>query len=273
MECFFINIESQTDRSEFLRGNFATHKIAGWYLNRINAVDGRALAAHPVAGVIREAEKGCFLSHRRAVEESLHAPGHALILEDDALFGPNSCRSIEAAAASLPEDGWDLLYTDLSIYHAPLMAGMLHMRRELISGGGQSLMINLKDITYCGATGYVVNQHFKQRLLELLGMDSLDRPYDVYLYELVKQDRIRASAIFPFPTSLSHFADQSQIQMPDSAATSYVFNAFRRFIWLDRDLENATASLGALPGDFMDPEAAAFSRIIGPAFSERIVHG
>src|SRR5262245_55728131 len=99
MECFFINLENQAERRDFLRDNFARHKAQGWFLNRIAAVGVDQLARSPVPGLIRETEKACFLSHKLALRESLEAPGHALILEDDALFGPSSCGAIDNAIA------------------------------------------------------------------------------------------------------------------------------------------------------------------------------
>ena len=106
MECFFINIKNQEARRDFLVRNFAQHKTAGWYLNRVEAIDLAYLAQAPTAGSIRETEKGCFLSHKRALQDAMEAPGHALILEDDALFGPTSCRAIDNALASTSEDAW-----------------------------------------------------------------------------------------------------------------------------------------------------------------------
>ena len=238
-------------------------------MTRIAAIDAAYLSQHPAPGGMLVAEKGCLLSHRGAIEESLAASGHALILEDDAMFGPRSCARIDGALSTLAEDDWGLIFTDVVIFHPPLMTGLLHMRRELAQGGGQMLM-NLTDITFCGATAYVVNQRFKERLLALLDRPSLDVPYDAVLRDLIKEGKIRAFVICPFATSLSHFADRSQIQV-GTETVDMVWNSFRRFIWVDRDLASATAKIDQLGSDFMDEESAAFSRIVGTALSTRLV--
>jgi GR25 family glycosyltransferase involved in LPS biosynthesis len=272
MECFFINLDSQVERRDFLRGNFSRHKAQGWFLNRIPAIGVDHLALSPAPGLIRETEKACFLSHKLALRESLEAPGHALILEDDALFGPSSCGAIDNAVASLAPDGWDLLYTDLSIYHPPLMAGMLHMRREAAASGGQ-VLLDARELTFCGATAYIVQEGFKERLLELLECGPLDRPYDAYLRDLIVDGQVRGHVAFPFPTSLSAFADSTQIQVDESKQSDRVFNSFRRFIWLDRDLASATEGMEILGADFADEESATFARIMGAAFSNKIKLG
>ncbi|HEY4374840.1 MAG TPA: glycosyltransferase family 25 protein [Burkholderiales bacterium] len=273
MECYYINLRKQAQRREFLEKNFARYKRPGWYLNRVKAVDSQQVAAADVPGAIRQSEKGCFLSHRLALKAALEAPGHSLILEDDAMFGPSSCAAIEGALHSMGEEGWDLAYTDLGIYHPPLMAAMLHMRKELAGGEADHLLMDARELTFAGATAYIVHQRFKQPLLELLEVPALDRPYDVFLRDLLLAGRLRARVIFPFPTSLSPLADFTQIQESDAVAADRVFNSFRRFIWKDRDIQDVFASLDTLPPDFIDEEAEAFARIIGAAVSSRLKLG
>src|SRR4051812_24662137 len=99
MECFFINLDSQVERRRYLEASFNACKAPGWFLTRVKAIDAAYLASQPAQGKMRNPEKGCFLSHRLAIETSLEAPGHALILEDDAMFGPSSCASIDGAIA------------------------------------------------------------------------------------------------------------------------------------------------------------------------------
>ena len=271
MECFFINLRQQTGRREFLERNFADHKRPGWFLNRVEAIDQEQAAAAPAAaGAISETERACFLSHRQALLDALEAPGHVLILEDDAMFGPNSCVAIEKALGMLGDDGWDLAYADLGIFHAPLMAELIHFRRR-VESTGDLVLLEPKAMTFAGATAYIVNQHAKQTLLELIHASTLHIQYDLFLRELIALGKLRARIIFPFPLSLSTLADYTQIQQSGMQAADWVFNTFRRFIWADRDLGKACASLDALPPDFIDEEAAAIGRIMSAAFSRRLV--
>lgn len=262
MECFFINLGGATERREFLQGNFARHKAPGWYLTRVEAIGLPQLAARPAPGRIEEKEKGCFLSHRLAIEQSLEAPGHALIMEDDAMFGPHSCLAIESAVASVAEDAWDLMFTDLAVVYPPMMAALLQNRRTLGEGG--QILLNLGELAYAGATAYVVNSRFKTRLLELLGGPTLDIPYDLCLRDLIDRGLARGLLTFPFATTLSHFADHSQIGHNDTLGL--MWNAFRRFIWVDRDLAEVDAAVRGLGTAMVDEESAVFARIIATAF-------
>jgi len=266
MECFCINLDSQPQRIDYLQRNFAAHKAPGWFLNRVPAIDKQYIAQHAVQGMIRAGEKGCFLSHRRAFQASLEAPGHAMILEDDAMFGPSSCASIQAALAKLPEDGWDLLFTDVSIYYGPLMVAIMQERRTYSRGGGPILM-NMNEFPFCGSTAYVVNSRSKERMLALTDIASLDEPYDVFLRNLIRQEKIRSRLTFPFATSLSEFADSSGVQEGADAQIT-ILNAFRRFVWLDRDVQAVSAGLDRLGDNYIDADAAVFARIIGALLTQ-----
>ena len=270
MECYFINLDSQPERREYLQRNFALHKAPGWFLNRIQAVDREYVNQHAVKGIIRDGEKGCFLSHFRAIKEALEAPGHVMILEDDAMFGPSSCASIAATLPKLPDDGWDLLFTDLSIYYAPLMVAMMQERRDCMRGAGQPLM-NMGEIPFNGSTAYVVNQASKARMLELMSIDALDLPYDVFLRDRIRQGKLRSFVTFPFATSLSEYADSSMVQDHHSDKERIILNAFRRFIWVDRDAQAVNAHLDLLGPDFVDEESATFARVIGSWLSTQTV--
>lgn len=265
MECFFINLASATPRRTFLEGNFAANAAPGWYLNRVEATTADEMRARAVPGGLRDTEKACFTSHRRAIEEALEAPGHALILEDDACFGPSTCARIAAALAQLPADGWDLVYTDLVIFDPVQMTQLLQLRRALAAGGATTL-IDLAATGYCGATAYVVHEAFKPGLAAMLNAEpALETAYDIVLRELVRTGRARGFAAFPFPTTLSPLGDASQIQAGDAA--DLVWNAFRRLVWADRDVAAAAAPLDALPAGFTDPESATFARVLGAALA------
>jgi len=267
MECFFINLDREPERRRCLRQNFEQQRAQGWFLTRIDAVDARDCAARPVGGGVRAAEKACFLSHRLALQAALEAPGHALILEDDVMFGPTSCARIDGAIAGLAPQAWDLIFTDMVIPHPPLMTALLHMRRQL-GGAGEQTLLDVNALNFCGATAYVVNQAFKQRLFELLAVESIDMPYDLYLRGMIQQGLARALVVFPFATTLSDLGDRSQVQTGEKI--DLFWNAFRRFIWADRDLEQVASVVGAFGEQLMDAESALFARIVGNALSTRL---
>ena len=110
---FAINLDRETGRwSELL----ASAEAAGLTLQRIAAIDGRALAkkdwteidlptARKLSGRdILPGEYACYRSHIQALETFLaDGSAYGLIVEDDILFGENTRRRIEAIIAAVPD--------------------------------------------------------------------------------------------------------------------------------------------------------------------------
>lgn len=110
---FAINLDRETDRWNELR---ASAEAAGLTLQRIAAVDGRAIAekdwteidlaaARKMSGRdILPGEYACYRSHLKALEAFL-AGGEAygLIVEDDVLFREDTSRRIQAIIAAVPD--------------------------------------------------------------------------------------------------------------------------------------------------------------------------
>ena len=67
MDIFYINLAGQTERRRLLEDSFRATQIPGWRLNRIEAVSAEIAARSAIPGAIRDAEKGCFLSHIAAI--------------------------------------------------------------------------------------------------------------------------------------------------------------------------------------------------------------
>jgi len=252
MECFYINLDRAPERRRFVEGNFRQHKAPGWFLTRIAAVNRDDVSRAGIHGKIGETEKACHLSHRNAIAEAIEAPGHVMILEDDVLFGPHSCAGIEHALAQMPDGDWDVMFSDLSITDPRYMAELLQTRRELV-GTSRLFMPNLKTVPHCGATAYIINERYKGKLHALVNISPLDVPYDILLRWHVMHGETRGFMIFPFPTSLSAFADASQIEAADRQ-NDVLWNAYRRFVWADRDFDSAVAKLRELGCDFLEAD-------------------
>jgi len=271
MQCLFINLDSRQDRRDFLDANFAANRLPGWRLERIAAFDAAHVEKKKVPGILRAAEKACFLSHVKALERSQADPHHTMILEDDAMFGKESCASIEGALGVFPDSDWDIIYTDVIILHAHLMVRLLSLRRELGATGEQQLL-NLADLPFTAASAYVVNSRAKARLLNLVAeVGDLDINYDLYLRKLITEGKIRAFVTFPFVTTISALADTSNIQTDDTALSDAVWYAFRRLVWLHRDLAAAMNPLQAVRADFVDAESAAIARLVELILSPKFV--
>jgi len=268
MECFFINLDGERDRRALIESNFAVHAADGWRLNRVAAVDVAGVRRRNMPGGVRDTEKGCFLSHRKAVEQSLLFDDYTMILEDDAMFGAHSCACIAEAIDTLAPESWDILYTDLIVADPGYLAGLLRQRRQACSEGSQQVL-DLASAPYSGATAYVLNPRFSARLLQLISIPRLDAPYDLYLRALVLEKHVRAFATFPYATSVSLLGDRTQIQWSEGkeADMSLVYNALRRFLWIDRDLASCADSVAHLGDKFVDAETAVFMKILGPLLS------
>lgn len=259
VECFYINLDSAAQRREYLENNFNAVKSPHWRLSRYPARDAAFVAAHNLPGRLRPAEKACFASHRDLIHQSMQFEGHVMILEDDAQFGQKTCAAIDQQIIANPMlTGWDIIYTDVCIPNIEDMVQLIRGRQQLEPE--RLNFFDLRAVPYAGATAYIVNQHSKRKVHDLLSqMPSLDVPYDLYLKKLVMEGKITALAAFPFVTTLSDYSESSQIQQGGHQATETVLNLFRKMIWRERDIARHRALLEALDRDFCDDESRAFA--------------
>jgi len=263
-----LNLDSAEARKTQIEANFAQNKGPGWTWARFPAVVADGVGDVP--GRLRPAEKACFLSHKRALASHLNSEGPVFILEDDALFGPHTAQTIDRIVFANDNLAWDLLYTDVCVPQASSMIELLKLRRQL-DVPREVRLINLRGFPYAGATAYIVNARSIAKLLALLESESaLDVPYDLHLRNLVNSGRLRAYAFFPFLTSLSAAADESQVQPQDAASADVVWNLFRRMVWIDRDLELHREALERIGRDLCDEELRAFGVLFGVMSSSKL---
>ncbi len=266
MECIYINLDSALARRNNLEHNFNAHKKAGWNLSRFSAINTDNVKENNIVGKIRPAEKACFLSHTSLITKHLNDKYPILVLEDDAIFGDQTCEVIDKFVSDSSNVDWDIIFTDLCVPNLLTMINLMNVRQELASKKQISLIhLNKeKNIVYAGATAYLVNPKSGKKILDLFESEnSLDLPYDLYLRRLVDENKINAYVIFPFATSLSVDADLSLLHGDNRAATDITHNAFRRLIWLDRDLPSVLPTLNKLNQDYCDDESLLFGILLG----------
>jgi GR25 family glycosyltransferase involved in LPS biosynthesis len=223
LNVIYINLDSATQRRAAVEASFASH-APHWRLHRFPASRGE-----DAVGTIRAAERGCFLSHRAALRESLTMPGHILICEDDVILGKETALHIEEFLMEAQDARWDLLYTDVAIPEIETMARLVSLKRQLRACGRRVTGVDLQSLTYAGATSYLVNERSKDKLYRLVEAEHvLDRPYDIALRSWVHNKTLRAFATFPFITTLSGAPSQIQPEGWD-----FLWDTFRRLIWLE----------------------------------------
>ena len=267
MECFYINLEEQTARRTSVESNFRDACPPGWSMSRIPAVSTRDVERQEVQGSLRPAEKACFLSHLKALEHGLTRAGHVLIAEDDILFGTESAPLIERAVSAALDTSWDVIYTDVCITGVHAMIELFQLRRALAAQQG-SRLINLKGISFAAATSYVVNHRSKHKVYDLLrDHHPLNIPLDLLLRQQIHDGKLNACVVFPFATSLSRYADDSQVQVGTGCLTDLVWNSFRRAMWVERDLDVVETTLNAIEPCTYRQDAAVLSKIVAAVLS------
>jgi GR25 family glycosyltransferase involved in LPS biosynthesis len=264
--CVFINLPAAEDRRGSVEGSFAAAQTADWRLERFEALAPPDVAGIP--GALRPAEKACFASHRAALGGCLQDEDPVLIVEDDAVFSPQTFGVLDGLLARGGD--WDLIFTDAALCDFNLMVH-LASRRDGMTARGEYLPVDLMGRSYFGATAYAVRGSSKRRLHAALAEAvTLDRPYDLFLRDLIHSGEFKAAVAFPFLTSLSPQADGSQIQGGEARVFDTTLNAYRRLMYVARDLDQCRADaerLCAANGDEASRMVGdVFATIVSPAF-------
>ena len=269
MQILYINLASQNERREFVEKNFADCNYSGWKLNRVDATPASAMREEDVPGDLSWNEKACYRSHERAIRQAMDNGGHAFIVEDDVLFGQLSTRLIDGVVNGLDPDSWDLLFTDIAITDPGTMLDLFRRKRHLKKTEG-IVVENLAEYAFAGATAYVVNARSVRKVLALIeAQRQLDVPYDLLLRELAQKGALKVRFAFPFLTSISKYADQSQIQSGAIHIADVVWNSFRRFVWLEGDCAVSDQAMQAVIKDYDDKDVDSMLMILRVFLSEK----
>jgi GR25 family glycosyltransferase involved in LPS biosynthesis len=269
MECFYINLEKQADRREAIERNFQAHRIEGWNLHRFEAVNTADVERLGTPGTLSAGAKACFLSHRDLIRSAQTSNAPIMIVEDDAIFGPETCRAIEVSLETIDEADWDIVFTDVCVGDVGTWRDFIGLRREF-EQSRELKFFDLSRLHFSGSSAYILSPKFMPLLSKLLdGAESLDAPYDLYLRLLVRQFKLRASVIVPFVTSISDLAEQSSIQTQELGPIG-IMNLFRRMVWMDRDLSKHTEAIRRLRAAYSTEETLAFSALFEALISERM---
>lgn len=260
MKCFFINLETAIKRRQSLEANFARHAGQGWSLERFPAIDTQIVSARHLKGQLRASEMACALSHFELMRQKREEREPFLILEDDALFGPNSCKTMRDSVDWLNQrDDWDILFPDLCISHIGVMADLLVLRRHLMAKG-HTRLLDPRGLAFSSATSYILHPRAIPKILSATPKGEWNVPYDLILRQLVQEGRLRARYIFPFALSLEETSNTSTITPGDETRTGFIWYLFRRMVWRDGHYEQHIADTQMVSQN-LDPETWAYARL------------
>ena len=272
MHCHYINLASAEARRRSFEQSFGKAKTNGWDLVRFEALDTQYVADHDIPGKITGAEKGCFLSHRAIAEAQPASAGHFMVIEDDTIFGAETCAALDRFIKESNVRDWDIIFTYVTIPNIISMSKLIKRRRRL-SASDQLGVIDLSAMNWHGTSAYVVNGAFLERFRSLFASFTVyDLAYDNFLRWLIQERKIRALAIFPFLTCVSSHSTASHIQAADGSHSDLLWDAFGRLVWNERDLDEAKAMMAAIDEELGDEESRLFGQLFGALVSRRYKH-
>jgi GR25 family glycosyltransferase involved in LPS biosynthesis len=269
MKYSFINLESCADRREFVLNNFRSTSDDEQQIDRISAVDTEQIVKEGISGKLKPNEKACYFSHYKAIQSSLTHNDHVFIAEDDVVFCKQSTVVMNSMVDTIDEKSWDILYTDLCFPHIDSMVNLFFKRRQFETSNEMEFL-NLSNLRFCGATAYIVNKASKQKILNFLPRNDLNFAIDIVLRQLIHHKKINGLALFPFPTSLSKYAENSQIQSGDDLVPDFLFNVYRRLVWLGRDINDVSALLNEVDNSLYDVDSDTFCALLRALLSTKI---
>jgi GR25 family glycosyltransferase involved in LPS biosynthesis len=241
--CLYVNLPQATERRVSLEASFAASSPGDWTLRRFEAL-GPADVAH-IPGGVRPAEKACFASHRAALESTLDDEDPVMIVEDDVMFAPGACGTLEALLA-VPA-AYDIIYGDVAAYDLPFLIELARWRDPAVTRR-EAQVLALAGRSFAGSSAYIVRGSAKRRLHAALAAPAaLDQPLDIFLRDLANNGAFRMGVAFPFFTAPAPLADgASQIQLDGSSSIDAAFNILCRTFWAARDTQQAADDLAWL---------------------------
>jgi GR25 family glycosyltransferase involved in LPS biosynthesis len=257
--CVYINLPSAHARRAAVEASFAAAEPRGWTLHRFEALGPAEVAEVP--GELGPGEKGCFASHRAALAQSLEGAEPVFICEDDVVFSRRTFAVVDEMLAA--PGGWDVLFTDVGFADASLMLQLARAWQGAMEGGLRGL-VNLAHRSYFGAAAYVVRGSAKARLHAALAADQrLDEAYDIRLRDLCFAGQVPMAACFPFVTTISAHAAVTQVKPSTSVLFDETLNAFRRLLYVERDLPAIREVADRLAAQFGDEPSAVAGKLFG----------
>jgi GR25 family glycosyltransferase involved in LPS biosynthesis len=265
MDCYYINLDSATERRLSLEASFEKHSRPGWNMHRFNALDQAHIEAHGIEGSRTASEKACFLSHKAVIERHGDDGKPLLIVEDDTIFGLATFEIIDGLLQQNAGSEWDIIFTDVAVLDLGIMVILAANRKKLMQER-KVIPLDLARIHFVGASSYLINGGSRRKVLACL--DScypIDAEYDRVLAHAIVSGKLKAAVLFPFVTTVSTLAASSQIQ-PDFMKTAILaWNTFRNMMWLESAPAGCEDSLRQLENALNKPELRDLATVFAAA--------
>ncbi len=267
MDCYYINLASETEKRVQLEKNFSEHNTLNWSLQRFEAVDKDFVQKNNVQGLLSDGAKGCFLSHRQVINQNIDSDAHLFIFEDDIVFCKKTQTMLQKITAT-PDFDWDLLYTDICVPNASGMLDLFKLKQECLKND-QLRILDLAEMNFASTAAYIVNKKSTRKVATMLNaMQQLDTPIDLTYRALVHSGQLKAYVVFPFLTSLSSRSEDSNIQSEAHAYTEAVWHGFRKLIWMDGHVQDIQNNIRQIEAGTFSEDAKALRTLLGGTLSE-----
>lgn len=261
LNVYYINLEGATDRRTALEKNLAQFASNKFAIHRINAFDKSYVKTNAVPGKISDSEKGCFLSHIKAIEMSLERPGPALILEDDARLFTKFLSVINKILPQI-ESNSDLTFLDITVSDFKSMCILNRIHRELTDSNEFNLL-RTSDIDFSGSAAYLLTDNSKKKILNTISQCSvLDEPYDIFLKRLIKTNEISSGFVFPLIATKSDDSLNSSVQQSGDFL-NIVWHSFSKLMFCEFDvaMKNSRADIDLIPESILNERDKLFGKI------------
>jgi GR25 family glycosyltransferase involved in LPS biosynthesis len=257
----YINLDRSQDRRAAIEAQLVKIGLDKRY-ERLSAVDGVAgLAANMGHGrSITPGELGCWLSHRFAWARCLQRSNPCHVMEDDAVLSDGIGDRIQAIVNAVPFEQWDIIFTDLASSSLDETMRIVRDVRAQRTRGKFAILPLETNTTLSGTASYIVNPRSAARLLDLVHPDKHDSPVDLLIRHFVNSGQISAFVTTPFLTTISGFAEQSQISTgkPGGEDDDRILRAamsFRRSLYIQADPAASIAEISAVAEPIQSFEA------------------
>lgn len=243
IEGVFINLERSPERRAEMERQIAQVELP-YPVRRLGAVDGQRQPARPPQ--LSAGQYGCWLSHLKALEQSVGQDHHLHIMEDDALIStalpilPSVVQSLDSGSSG----EWDILYLDATLIEASDMCHVFGWAKTARNDGTVRVRAVPKEFTVYGTHSYVVNATRKAFVLDFLSRHmAAGSPVDNVTAYGIQSGQLRAFMTTPFMTAGSDLG-LSRTTGESGDDRFLAWQVFRRLCFYDLD-EYQLAALAA----------------------------